>query len=376
MRCTQRRRPRPPAAGRQVLRQDARAGRARPVAACGARCWPCSAPTAPARAPRSACCWACCAPTAARSSCSASDPRAIGRAPADRGDAAVRGHPRHPARRRAARPQPRSYYPTPRSVADCVALAGLDGLLDRAYGRLSGGQQRRVQFAHRDLRRSASCCSSTSRPPAWTSMRASRMWATIRELVAQGTGVLLTTHYLEEAEALADRVVVLRSRPGRRRRQRAGGPRAWSRSAASAALSSLDADGSRPGPACAAQPRPRRRSGCASSPRPPSRWCVACLRRIPTCSDLEIQRAGLADAFLELTRDDADSDAADRRSTHERHARLAMSTDRPRRRAFVAGAAIVLEAKYECPAPAAHAVVRAAVAVCFPCCSICCSACC
>ncbi len=42
----------------------------------------------------------------------------------------------------------RSYYPDPRSVADCVALAGLDGLLDRRYGRLSGGQQRRVQLAH------------------------------------------------------------------------------------------------------------------------------------------------------------------------------------------------------------------------------------
>ena len=41
----------------------------------------------------------------------------------------------------------RSYYPDPRSVADCVALAGLDGLLKRRYGGLSGGQQRRVQFA-------------------------------------------------------------------------------------------------------------------------------------------------------------------------------------------------------------------------------------
>ena len=41
----------------------------------------------------------------------------------------------------------RSYYPRPRSVADCMALAGLDGLMDRRYGQLSGGQQRRVQFA-------------------------------------------------------------------------------------------------------------------------------------------------------------------------------------------------------------------------------------
>ena len=41
----------------------------------------------------------------------------------------------------------RSYYRDPRSVADCVALAGLDGLMERPYRQLSGGQQRRVQFA-------------------------------------------------------------------------------------------------------------------------------------------------------------------------------------------------------------------------------------
>ena len=43
--------------------------------------------------------------------------------------------------------QARSYYPDARSIADCVALAGLDGLLDRAYGKLSGGQQQRVAIA-------------------------------------------------------------------------------------------------------------------------------------------------------------------------------------------------------------------------------------
>src|SRR3546814_5101911 len=41
----------------------------------------------------------------------------------------------------------RSYYPHPRSIDECVALAGLDGLLGRQYGQLSGGQQRRVQVA-------------------------------------------------------------------------------------------------------------------------------------------------------------------------------------------------------------------------------------
>src|SRR5690349_202796 len=41
----------------------------------------------------------------------------------------------------------RSYYAAPRALDDCVGMAGLDGLMDRRYGRLSGGQQRRVQFA-------------------------------------------------------------------------------------------------------------------------------------------------------------------------------------------------------------------------------------
>lgn len=102
----------------------------------------------------------------------------------------------------------RSYYPHPRSVADCVMLAGLDGLMDRRYGRLSGGQQRRVQFA-------LAICGRPQllfldEPTTGLDIEARQaVWRAIRELVAEGCGVLLTTHYLEEAEALADRVAVL-----------------------------------------------------------------------------------------------------------------------------------------------------------------------
>lgn len=56
----------------------------------------------------------------------------------------------------------RSYYTDPCSVADCVAMAGLGDLLDRRYGALSGGQQRRVQFALAICGRPP-CCSSTNR---------------------------------------------------------------------------------------------------------------------------------------------------------------------------------------------------------------------
>ena len=102
----------------------------------------------------------------------------------------------------------RSYYPAPRSTGDCVALAGLDGLLDRRYGRLSGGQQRRVQFALALCGRPQALF--LDEPTTGLDIEARQaLWAAIRSLVAEGVGVLLTTHYLEEAEALADRVTVL-----------------------------------------------------------------------------------------------------------------------------------------------------------------------
>lgn len=103
----------------------------------------------------------------------------------------------------------RRYYPAPRSVADCIAMAGLQDIHERRYGRLSGGQQRRVQFA-------LAICGRPrllflDEPTTGLDIAARQaLWRAIREMVADGCGVLLTTHYLEEAEALADRVVVLR----------------------------------------------------------------------------------------------------------------------------------------------------------------------
>ena len=53
------------------------------------------------------------------------------------------------------------------------------------------------------------CCSSTSRPPASTRPPASALWDVVGELTADGTTVVLTTQYLEEADRLADDIVVL-----------------------------------------------------------------------------------------------------------------------------------------------------------------------
>jgi ABC-2 type transport system ATP-binding protein len=203
----------------------------------------------------------------------------------------------------------RSYYPAPRAVADCVALAGLEGILDRRYDKLSGGQQRRVQFA-------LAICGNPEvlfldEPTTGLDIDArQRMWSTIRAIVAEGAAVLLTTHYLEEAEALADRVVVLD-----RGRIAASGPLHAVRSLVSqrriTCFSALDAA------RIAAWPGVR--SATRGVDGNPAMIEVlvddteTVVRRLlaedAALSELDVRRAGLADAFLEITRS-ADRDSA------------------------------------------------------------------
>ena len=101
----------------------------------------------------------------------------------------------------------RGYYPAPLSMAQVVAAAGLDGLEGRMFGELSGGQQRRVLFGitvagDPDL-------VVFDEPTTGLDVEARHgLWATLRGL-RSGRGVVLTTHYLEEADALADRIVVI-----------------------------------------------------------------------------------------------------------------------------------------------------------------------
>ncbi|WP_256842339.1 ABC transporter ATP-binding protein [Ornithinimicrobium cryptoxanthini] len=102
----------------------------------------------------------------------------------------------------------RGYYPAPLSMAQVVSAAGLDGLEGRMFGELSGGQQRRVLFGialagDPDLL-------VFDEPTTGLDVEARhRLWDTLRELAGSGRGVVLTTHYLEEADALADRIVVI-----------------------------------------------------------------------------------------------------------------------------------------------------------------------
>jgi len=101
-----------------------------------------------------------------------------------------------------------SYYQHPMAPGDVLAAAGLEKLADRKFGDLSGGQRQRVLFA-------LAICGDPDllfldEPTVGLDVESRRgLWEEIRELVDRGKTVLLTTHYLQEADALADRIAVI-----------------------------------------------------------------------------------------------------------------------------------------------------------------------
>lgn len=102
----------------------------------------------------------------------------------------------------------RGYYPNPCPFTEIVQAAGLEGLEARMFGQLSGGQKQRVLFALA-LAGDADLI-FLDEPTVGLDVEARRgMWAQIRALRQRGKTVLLTTHYLEEADALADRIIVI-----------------------------------------------------------------------------------------------------------------------------------------------------------------------
>jgi ABC-2 type transport system ATP-binding protein len=102
-----------------------------------------------------------------------------------------------------------SYYDAPMSVAEALDTAGLSTVAKRAYSALSGGQQRLVQFALALIGRPKLMLVDEPSTGLDVEVRA-RLWQTLRTMKARGIALVLTTHYLEEAEALADRVVVIK----------------------------------------------------------------------------------------------------------------------------------------------------------------------
>jgi ABC-type multidrug transport system ATPase subunit/peptidoglycan/LPS O-acetylase OafA/YrhL len=101
-----------------------------------------------------------------------------------------------------------SYYPRPLSVQQTLELTGTTGLAGQRYAKLSAGQKRQAQFAMAVVGQPKLLF--LDEPTVGLDVQArEHMWRAIRQLIAGGCSVVLTTHYLEEAEALADRVVVL-----------------------------------------------------------------------------------------------------------------------------------------------------------------------
>ncbi|MEI9978747.1 MAG: ABC transporter ATP-binding protein [Edaphobacter sp.] len=102
----------------------------------------------------------------------------------------------------------RSYYPNPLPVAEILRIAQLQGIEDRPFSQLSGGQKQRVLFA-------LALCGNPDlifldEPTVGLDIESRRtLWHQIRHLAKQGKTILFTTHYLEEADALANRIIVI-----------------------------------------------------------------------------------------------------------------------------------------------------------------------
>jgi len=102
----------------------------------------------------------------------------------------------------------RSYYPHPLPLAQILEMAGLKKKAMAQVGALSGGQRQRLYFA-------LAVCGDPDvlfldEPTAGLDVEARHsFWEQIRTFVQQGKTILLTTHYLEEADALAKRIIVI-----------------------------------------------------------------------------------------------------------------------------------------------------------------------
>ena len=195
----------------------------------------------------------------------------------------------------------RSYYPAPHTCADIATLAGVDDILKRRYGKLSGGQQRKVQFALAIAGKPELLF--LDEPTTGLDINAREtLWKTIRTLAADGCAIVLTTHYLEEAEALANRVCVLahgyvvadgdvqkiRARVSQRR---------------ISCVSTLEPM------TIASWPNVRNATRESNRIEIVTDSAEAIVRRLLNedtgLSELEVRRAGLAEAFVEITKEAA-----------------------------------------------------------------------
>lgn len=192
-----------------------------------------------------------------------------------------------------------SYYFRPLPIHQVLMMAGLERVADRKFGDLSGGQRQRTLFA-------LAICGDPDllfldEPTVGLDVEARRaLWDGIRQLVERGKSVLLTTHYLQEADALADRIAVInqgsiiaQGTPAEIKTQ-TGGKRIR-------CVTSLDLSALRQisGVVDARQDR----EAVEIKAREAEPVVRALLARDPSLSGLEVTTAGLEEAFLALMQD-------------------------------------------------------------------------
>jgi ABC-2 type transport system ATP-binding protein len=193
----------------------------------------------------------------------------------------------------------RGLYPQPLSLADALRLTDLEDIAGRQTQRLSGGQRQRVRLALALAGNPELLV--LDEPTAALDVEARRaFWERMRESVVAGRTVLFATHRLEEADAVADRIVVIAG--GRLLAD--GTPEQVKAQAAGRSTVSLAADGLPREllerlPAVAAVEEDRGRLTLHTTD--PDATVRALLQQAPNVQGLEVSRAGMEEAFLHLT---------------------------------------------------------------------------
>jgi ABC-2 type transport system ATP-binding protein len=191
-----------------------------------------------------------------------------------------------------------SLYPSPLDVDEVLALVGIEAIAERRTQKLSGGETQRVRFALALV--SDPQLLVLDEPTTAMDVESRRaFWVTMREFASRGRTILFATHYLEEADANADRAVlmaqgrVVADGPTTEIRAMVGG-RTIRATLPGAELSDLE---SLPGVATAERHGEAVLLSCADS----DVAIRALLDAYPEARDIEIASAGLEQAFLELT---------------------------------------------------------------------------
>jgi ABC-2 type transport system ATP-binding protein len=196
-----------------------------------------------------------------------------------------------------------SLYPRPLKVDDVLRLTGATAFAERPTNRLSGGQAQRVRFgvalvANADLL-------VLDEPTAAIDVEGRReFWAAMRQVAAAGKTVIFATHYLEEADAYADRIVLLA-----RGRVAADGPATEIKAKVSGRMIRATLPGqdvARLAGLPGVTKAERHGEAVTLSTADSDQTVRALLGGFPQARDIEVLGAGIEDAFLALTADEDD----------------------------------------------------------------------